>query len=68
MFSLRNLRFVLCSRDLGFFYLSYPQINDRSRGITDHYRLKTINCAILSRQLNFQVLCQTPNPELLCFF
>ena len=36
MFSLRDLRFVLCSRDLdvlraqriiGFFYLNYPQIN-----------------------------------------
>ena len=43
MFSLRDLRFVLCSRDLdvlraqrimGFFYLKYPQISEV--GNSDH--------------------------------
>ena len=50
MFSLRNLRFVLCSRDLdvlraqriiGFFYLNYPQSNEVR--ISDHM-IKAFSC------------------------
>ena len=48
MFSLRDLRFVLCSRDLdvlrtqriiGFFNLNYPQINEVKR--SDHVSISS---------------------------
>ena len=52
MFSLRDLRFVLCSRDLdvlraqriiGFFYLNYPQIDGvgKSDHVVNHLMLPT---------------------------
>ena len=49
MFSLRDLRFVLCSLDLNFlraqrimgFFLNYPQIN--GVGVSDHVVCKGAN-------------------------